>query len=95
MIRESYASKYNEEVHGIIHELFNVCKMTMVHSGDLLVCQQNGFIGFGSSCLGPGEIGLNYYQQLNWKIGACCYSRLSFFQRVNNLNRSLGAFSGR
>lgn len=65
MIRESYARKYNEEVYGIIHELFNVCKMTMVHSGDLLVCQQNGFIGFGLPCLGPGETGLNYYQQLN------------------------------
>ncbi len=65
MIRESYARKYNEEVYGIIHELFNVCKMTMLHSGDLLVCQQNGFIGFGLPCLGPGETGLNYYQQLN------------------------------
>lgn len=65
MIREFYASKYNEEVHGIIHELFNTCKNAMAHSGDLLVCQQNGFIGFGSPCLGPGDTGLNYYQQLN------------------------------
>lgn len=65
MIRDTYAKKYNDEVHGIIHELFNTCKNTMVHSGDLLVCQQNGFIGFGSPCLGPGDTGLNYYQQLN------------------------------
>ena len=48
MIRESYANKYNDEVREIIHELFNICKMTMVHPGDLLVCQQNGFIGLGA-----------------------------------------------
>lgn len=65
MIRESYANKYNDEVRGVIHELFNVCKLTMAHPGDLLVCQQNGFIGLGSPCIGPGETGLNYSQQLN------------------------------
>lgn len=65
MIRESYANKYNNEVHVIIHELFNTCKITMVHPGDLLVCQQNGFIGLGAPCLGMGETGLNYYKQLN------------------------------
>lgn len=68
MIRESYANKYNDEVHGIIHELFNICRITMIHPGDLLVCQQNGFIGLGAPCLGMGETGLNYYKQLNQVI---------------------------
>lgn len=65
MIRESYANKYNDEVREIIHELFNICKMTMVHPGDLLVCQQNGFIGLGAPSIGMGETGYNYYKQLN------------------------------
>ena len=65
MIRESYEKKYNDEVRGIIQELFNVCMKTMLHLGDLLVCQQNGFIGLGAPCLGMGETGLNYYKQLN------------------------------
>lgn len=65
MIRVTFADKYNEEVRLIIRELFNICKLTMKHPGDLLVCQQNGFIGLGAPCLGPGETGLNYMQQLN------------------------------
>lgn len=65
MIRETSADKYNEEVRLIIRELFNICKLTMKHPGDLLVCQQNGFIGLGEPCLGLGETGLNYMQQLN------------------------------
>lgn len=65
MIRETFADKYNEEVRLIIRELFNICKLTIKHPGDLLVCQQNGFIGLGTPCLGPGETGLNYMQQLN------------------------------
>lgn len=68
MIRESYANKYDNEVHGIIRELFNICKITMIHPGDLLVCQQNGFIGLGAPCLGMGETGLNYFKQLNQVI---------------------------
>lgn len=68
MIRESYANKYNDEVRGIIHELLNLCMKTMIHPGDLLVCQQNGFIGLGAHCLGMGKTGLNYYKQLNQVI---------------------------
>lgn len=64
MIRVTFADKYNEEVRLIIRELFNICKLTMKHPGDLLVCQQNGFIGLGAPCL-AGETGLNYMQQLN------------------------------
>ena len=65
MIRESYANKYNDEVREIIHELFNICRKTMMHPGDLLVCQQNGFIGLGAPSIGMGETGYNYYKQLN------------------------------
>lgn len=65
MIRESYSNKYNNEVRSIIQELLNVCMKTMIHSGDLLVCQQNGFIGLGAPSLGMGETGNNYYKQLN------------------------------
>ena len=36
MIRETFADKYNEEVRLIIRELFNICKLTMKHPGDLL-----------------------------------------------------------
>lgn len=55
MIRETFGDKYNEEVRLIICELFNICKQTMKHPGDLLACQQNGFIGLGAPCLGSGE----------------------------------------
>ena len=65
MIRETFVDKYNEGVRLIICELFNICKQTMKHPGDLLVCQQKGFIGLGAPCLGPGEKGINYMQQLN------------------------------
>lgn len=65
MIRETYSDKYNEEVRIVIRELFNICKQTMKHPGDLLVCQQNGFIGLGAPSLGIGITGLNYMQQLN------------------------------
>lgn len=65
MIRETFSDKYNEEVRIVIRELFNICKQTMKHPGDLLVCQQNGFIGLGAPSLGIGITGLNYMQQLN------------------------------
>lgn len=65
MIRVTFSDKYNEEVRLIIRELFNICKLTMKHPGDLLVRQQNGFIGIGAPCLGSGETGLNYMQQIN------------------------------
>ena len=65
MIRETFSDKYNEEVRIAIRELFNICKQTMKHPEDLLVCQQNGFIGLGAPSLGIGITGLNYMQQLN------------------------------
>lgn len=65
MIRETFSDKYNEEVRIVIRELFNICKQAMKHPGDLLVCQQNGFIGLGAPSLGIGITGLNYMQQLN------------------------------
>lgn len=33
MIRETFADKYNEEVRLIICELFNICILTLKHSG--------------------------------------------------------------
>ncbi len=64
MIRETFVDKYNEGVRLIICELFNICKQTMKHPGDLLVCQQNGFIGLGAPCLGPGETGITICSNL-------------------------------
>lgn len=80
MIRETFADKYNEEVRLIIRELFNICKQTMKHPGDLLVCQQNGFIGLGAPCLGLGDTGLNYMQQLNQIV----YSGIGKITRDND-----------
>jgi hypothetical protein len=60
MIRLSRIHKYELEVRGGIHELFNLCRMKMSHVGDLLLCQQNGFIGYnGFPCVGLGDEGLN------------------------------------
>lgn len=64
MIKETFADKYNEEVRLVIRELFNICKLTMKHLGDLLVCQQNRFIGLEAPCLDPVETGLNYCSNL-------------------------------
>ena len=39
----------------------------MKHSGDLLLCQQNGFIDYkGRPCVGLGDEGLNCMQQVNF-----------------------------
>ena len=61
MIRVTFADKYNEEVRLIIRELFNICKLTMKHPGDLLVCQQNGFIGLGGSLFGSWRNRIKLY----------------------------------
>ena len=61
MVRETFADKYNEEVRLIIRELFNICKLTMKHPGDLLVCQQNGFIGLGGSLFGSWRNRIKLY----------------------------------
>ena len=67
MIRETYELILIDEVHGIIHELFNTCKNAMMHHGNPLDCQQNDYIGLGPRCLGTDNSRLNYYQQLNHK----------------------------
>lgn len=37
----------------------------MHHLGDLLLCHQNGNMLHGHTCIGPGEEGLNSFQQIN------------------------------
>lgn len=66
MIRLSSICRYELEVRGGIHELFNLCRKKMSHVGDLLLCQQNGFIGYnGFPCVGLGDEGLNSMQIIN------------------------------
>lgn len=66
MIRKSSIECYELEVRKGLQELFNKCRINMKHPGDLLLCQQNGFIDFnGRACVGPGEEGLDCMQQIN------------------------------
>ncbi len=65
MLRQSYIDKYNDEMVGAFKELLNTCRLKMFHSGDLLLCQQNGSMFNGHTCIGFGEEGLNSLQQIN------------------------------
>lgn len=66
MVRQSSVDKYEEEVRAGIQEFFDLCRKKMVHAGDLLLCQQNGFIfQDGNSYVGLGEEGLNSMQIIN------------------------------
>lgn len=66
MLRSNSISKYEIIVRQGLQELFNACKQNMAHSGDLLLCQQNGFIDFaGYPSVGVGIDGLNNLQKIN------------------------------
>jgi hypothetical protein len=66
MVRQSSVDRYEEEVRAGIQEFFDLCWRKMVHIGDLLLCQQNGFILYdGSACVGLGEEGLNSMHIIN------------------------------
>ena len=66
MVRLESVYKYEEEVRTGLQEFFNLCRNNMVHDGDLLLCQQNGFIfKDGNAYVGLGEEGLNSMQILN------------------------------
>ncbi len=66
MIRTKHIEKYELEVRKGLQDLFDSAKNRMKHTGDLLVCQQNGFKGFSERpSIGPGEEGLNNMGMLN------------------------------
>lgn len=66
MVRSESIQKYETEVRTGLQELLDLCRHNMSHAGDLLLCQQNGFIGHrGSPCVGPGIEGLNCLQKIN------------------------------
>lgn len=65
MLRESYIDKYAEILIDAYKELIKKCQLSMFHSGDLLLCQQNGNILHGHTCIGLGNEGLNSFQQIN------------------------------
>ena len=66
MLRVSSITKYEVEVRMALQKLFNVCKLNMLHSGDLLLCQQNGTIdNEGRVRIGLGRTGIQSYQRIN------------------------------
>jgi len=66
MVRRKSVEKYEKEVREGLTELFDLCRCKLSHVGDLLLCQQNGFIVFGDKpCVGLGEEGLNNMQIMN------------------------------
>lgn len=65
MIRISKLDEYGPQVVKAINELFKSCQNRMLHFGELLVCQQNGFIFANKPAVGPGEEGGEYFPRLN------------------------------
>ncbi len=65
MLRESFVNQYNDEMVEAFRELFETCLNKMFHSGDLLLCQQNGTVFAGSAMIGLGMEGVNSLQQIN------------------------------
>lgn len=66
MVRQKSVERYEENVRVGLQELFDLCKHNMPHVGDLLLCQQNGFIDYsGCPCVGLGEEGLNSMHIIN------------------------------
>ena len=68
MLRQSFIKKYETIIIEAYKELIKKCQFSMFHSGDLLLCQQNGNILHGHTCIGPGNEGINSYQQINFLI---------------------------
>ena len=65
MVRISKIDEYGPQIVGAINELFKSCQNKMIHFGELLVCQQNGFIFANAPVIGPGEEGGEYFPRLN------------------------------
>jgi len=66
MLRTKHVTKYESDVRIGLQDLFDSAKAKMQHTGDLLVCQQNGFMGYSESpTIGIGEEGLNNMATLN------------------------------
>lgn len=65
MLRKEFVDKYNDEMVEAFSELFNTARKKMFHSGDLLLCQQNGTMFGKDTVIGLGEEGLNSLQQIN------------------------------
>lgn len=65
MIRISKLDEYGPQIVGAINELFKSCQNKMLHFGELLVCQQNGFIFADKPAVGLGEEGSEYFPRLN------------------------------
>ena len=65
MLRQSSIKKYESILLGLYKELIKTCQSSFYHEGDLLLCQQNGNIYKGHTCIGPGQEGINSFQQIN------------------------------
>lgn len=65
MLRRTYIEHYNDELVVAFKELFETCRENMFHVGDLLLCQQNGFMLGKDNVIGLGEEGVNSFQQIN------------------------------
>lgn len=65
MLRKEFVNKYNDEMVEAFSELFNTARKKMFHSGDLLLCQQNGTMFGKDTVIGLGEEGLNSLQKIN------------------------------
>lgn len=69
MVRESKINEYGQQVVDAMNELLKLCKNNMFHSGDLLVCQQNGSLFANKPLIGPGEEGNEFIPRLNTITG--------------------------
>lgn len=69
MVRESKIDEYGQQVVDAMNELLQLCKNNMYHSGDLLVCQQNGSMFANRPLIGPGEEGNEFIPRLNTITG--------------------------
>lgn len=65
MLRKNKVDIYNNDVCIAFYELMNLYKDRMVESGDLLLCQQNGFLTTAGPAVGIGITGYNCSKQLN------------------------------
>lgn len=69
MVRESRIDEYGQQAVNAMNELLKLCKQNMLHSGDLLVCQQNGSMFANKPMIGPGEEGNEFIPRLNTITG--------------------------
>ncbi|MCH5716109.1 hypothetical protein [Niabella hibiscisoli] len=65
MVRIDNITKYELMIRNGLQEIFNIAKLKMQHSGDLLLCQQNGNIMFNKAAVGLGTDGVNNFQKVN------------------------------